>query len=191
MPHINFNNDLTGIRAALAYRPETAGPIGELTNLLLRDNEGLSRADRELIAMYVSHLNDCSYCSQSHAAIARIYLNADEELIDLIKQDYRQAPISNKLKTLLNVAARVQESGKAVSPADIEQARSAGASDRDIHDTVLIAALFSLFNRYVDGLDTIAPTDKESYMVRAQQVADNGYGTHLFKKQAVVRGLYL
>ncbi|HLA52124.1 MAG TPA: hypothetical protein VK618_02390, partial [Flavitalea sp.] len=83
------------------------------------------------------------------------------------------------------------ESGKAVSPADIEQARGAGASDRDIHDTVLIAALFSLFNRYVDGLDTVAPTDKESYVVRAQQVADKGYGTHLFKKLAVIRGLYL
>jgi len=191
MPHINFNNDFPGIRAALAYRPETAGPIGELTDLLLRDNEGLSRSDRELIAMYVSHLNDCSYCSQSHAAIARIYLKADEELIELIKRDYRQAPISDKLKTLLNVAGRVQESGKAVSPADIEQARSTGASDRDIHDTVLIAALFSMFNRYVDGLDTVTPTDKKSYVVRAQQVADNGYGTHLFKKQAIVRGLYL
>jgi uncharacterized peroxidase-related enzyme len=141
--------------------------------------------------MYVSHLNDCSYCCQSHAAIARIYLNANEQLIESIKQDYRSAEISDKLKALLNVAGKVQQSGRAVSAADIQQARNAGANDRDIHDTVLIAALFSMFNRYVDGLATVAPTDKASYMSRAQQVADNGYGMHLFRKQAVVRSLNL
>jgi uncharacterized peroxidase-related enzyme len=183
MPHIDFKNNLPGIRGALAYRPETAGPLGELAEILLRDDEGLSRADRELIAMYVSHLNDCFYCCQSHGAIASIYLGQNDQLIEDVKTDYEQAKISDKLKALLAIAGKVQQSGKAVSSADIARAVQAGASDRDIHDTVLITAVFALFNRYVDGLATITPLDKESYKERAAQVAEKGYGTHLFKKQ--------
>jgi len=175
MPHINFHNAYPGIRAALAFRPEVAPPLGMLSDILLRESDGLSRADRELIGMHVSSLNNCNYCFKSHAAIACIYLNNDEQLINEIQKDYTTAPISDKLKSLLTIAGKVQQNGKAVSAEDIEIARHYGASDLDIHDTVLIAALFCLFNRYVDGLATTAPTDEESYRLRAQQVADHGY----------------
>src|SRR6187431_2244901 len=136
MPHIDFKNDFPGIRGALAYRPETAEPLGALAEILLRDDEGLSRAERELIATYVSYLNDCFYCHQSHGEIACIYLNGDRALVDQVRKDYSNAPISDKLKALLNVAGKVQQSGKAVTPADIENAKLNGATDRDIHDTV-------------------------------------------------------
>ena len=175
MPHINFNNTYPGIRAALSFRPEVAPPLGMLTDILLRESSGLSLADRELIGMHVSALNNCDYCFKSHAAIACIYLNNDEQLIGNIQKDYTTAPITGKLKSLLTIAGKVQQSGKAVTPEDIENARQQGASDLDIHDTVLIAALFCLFNRYVDGLATTTPTDEESYRIRAQQVADRGY----------------
>jgi uncharacterized peroxidase-related enzyme len=175
MPHINFNNAYPGIRAALAFRPEVALPLGMLSDILLRESAGLSLADRELIGMHVSQLNNCDYCFKSHAAIACIYLNNNEELVTRIQQDYTTAPIADKLKSLLTIAGKVQQNGKAVTTEDIEHAKQQGASDLDIHDTVLIAALFCLFNRYVDGLATAVPADEESYRTRAKQVADHGY----------------
>ena len=180
MPRIDFNNNFPGIRSAMAYRPETAGPLSELAEILLRDSVGLTRAERELIGMYVSYLNDCFYCHHSHGEIACIYLDGDRELVDQVRKDYHSADISDKLKALLGVAAKVQQSGKAVTVTDIENARQQGASDRDIHDTVLIAAAFCMYNRYVDGLATTTPTDMTSYPLRAKQVAENGYGSHIY-----------
>ena len=152
MPHINVNENLPGIRSLMAFSPETAEPMGDLANLLLRSDEGLSRADRELIATYVSYLNDCFYCQQSHGAIAVCYLDGDNELVEQVKKDYQNADISDKLKALLTIAGSVQKGGKFVTPEQIESAKNLGATDKDIHDTVLIAAAFCMFNRYVDGL---------------------------------------
>lgn len=180
MPYIEVNNDFAGIRGLMAFRPETAEPLGMLANLLLRDTEGLSPADRELIATHVSYLNDCFYCHNSHGEIACYYLDGDRELVDQVRKNYQEAPISDKLKALLNIAGKVQKSGKAVLPEDVEKARAAGATDRDIHDTVLIAAAFCLFNRYVDGLGATTPTDLSTYAPRAKQIAERGYGTHIF-----------
>ncbi|MDB5276766.1 MAG: peroxidase-related enzyme [Ferruginibacter sp.] len=180
MPHINFNNDFPGIRSAMAYSPETAAPMGVLAEILLRSEDGLSRAERELIGTYVSYLNDCFYCNHSHGAIACIYLDGDNELVEQVRKDYSKAPVSDKLKSLLAIAAKVQRGGKNVTTADVELAKEKGATDKDIHDTVLIAAAFCMFNRYVDGLATITPTDMDSYPLRAKQIVDNGYGNHVF-----------
>jgi len=186
MPHINLNNDLPGIRGAMAFRPETAAPLSELAEILLRDDEGLSRLDRELIGTYVSYLNDCFYCHHSHGEIACIYSGGDRELINQVRNDYNSANISSKLKSLLAIAEKVQQGGKAVTPTDIENAKKAGASDRDIHDTVLIAAAFCMFNRYVDGLATLTPTDMSSYPLRAKQIAEKGYGSHVYTSKQPV-----
>lgn len=180
MPHIDFGNTLPGIRGAMAYRPETAEPLSALAEVLLRTDEGLTMLERELIATYVSYLNDCFYCHHSHGEIACIYAGNNRDLIDQVRKDYSNAPISDKLKSLLQIAGKVQQSGKAVLPEDIEAARQQGATDLDIHDTVLIAAAFCLFNRYVDGLATITPTDMSSYPLRARQVAEKGYGSHIY-----------
>ena len=182
MPHIELNNDLPGIRGLMAFRPETAEPMGVLANLLLRDSEGLSPAERELIATHVSYLNDCFYCHNSHGEIACYYLGGDRDLVDKVRKDYEHAPVSDKLKSLLRVAGKVQQGGKKVTKEDIELARKAGATDMDIHDTVLIAAAFCMFNRYVDGLGATTPTDLSSYPPRAKQVAENGYGNHIFTR---------
>jgi uncharacterized peroxidase-related enzyme len=180
MPHINVNNDLPGIRGLMAFRPETAEPLGALAQVLLRDDEGISRAERELIATHVSYLNDCFYCHTSHGATACQYLDGDKALVDQVRKDYRHAPISDKLKALIAIAASVQKSGKAVTPEQIDTARELGATDRDIHDTVLIAAAFCMFNRYVDGLGATTPTDLDSYDARGRQIAEKGYGKHIF-----------
>ncbi|HMH23852.1 MAG TPA: peroxidase-related enzyme [Puia sp.] len=180
MPYIEVNNDFPGIRGLMAFRPETAGPLGELANILLRDTDGLSPADRELIATHVSYLNDCFYCHNSHGEIACYYLDGDRDLVDQVRKDYQNAPISDKLKALLAIAGKVQKSGRSVQPEDVERARQQGATDKDIHDTVLIAAAFCLFNRYVDGLGATTPTDLSSYPPRAWQIAEKGYGNHIF-----------
>lgn len=180
MAHINVDPNLPGIRSLMAFRPETAEPMSALAEILLRSDDGLSRADRELIATHVSYLNDCFYCHHSHGEIAVCYLNGNRALVDDVRNDYRNADISDKLKALLNIAGKVQKSGKAVTEEDVASAREHGATDMDIHDTVLIAAAFCMFNRYVDGLSAKTPTDLSSYPLRAKQVAENGYGSHIY-----------
>ncbi len=183
MAHINLNNDLPGIRGPMAYRPETAKPLNELAEVLLRDdNNTLSRGNRELIGAYVSYLNDCFFCQNVHGAMAQHYMQCDMQFIDGIKHDFTAAAISNKMKALLAIAAAVQKGGKYVTAALIEQAKEQEATDREIHDTVLIAAAFCMFNRYVDGLGTAAPQDRQLYINRAPQRAEEGYaGLDLYK----------
>jgi uncharacterized peroxidase-related enzyme len=164
----------------MAFRPETAHPMGALANALLRDSEGLSPAERELIATLVSHLNDCFYCQHSHGEIATCYLYGNRDLVEQVKHNFETAPVSTKLKALLRIAAQVQQSGKAVTADHVDQAKACGATDKEIHDTVLIAAAFCMFNRYVDGLAAYTPTDLATYYPRAKQVVENGYGSHIF-----------
>ncbi|MEP6952249.1 MAG: peroxidase-related enzyme [Ginsengibacter sp.] len=186
MPHINVDENLPGIRSLMAFSPGTATPMGELANLLLRDDEGLSMGERELIAAHVSYLNDCFYCHHSHGAIAVCYLDGNNELVEQVKRDYTNADISDKLKALLAIAGSVQKGGKYVTPGQIEHAKTLGATDKDIHDTVLIAAAFCMFNRYVDGLAANTPTDLSTYPLRAKQIAERGYGNHIFLVQQPV-----
>lgn len=170
----------------MAFSPETAEPMGVLANLLLRTNEGLTMAERELIATYVSYLNDCFYCQHSHGAIVTCYLNDNDKLVNQVINDPDQAPISNKLRALLRIASSAQKNGKLVTTEQVEAAKKNGATDKDIHDTVLITAAFCMFNRYVDGLASNTPTDLSSYPLRARQIADNGYGNHIFTNKQPV-----
>ena len=177
MPHINLPEDLPGIRSAMAFRPETAKPLNELVEVLLRGPHSLTPGERELIATYVSYLNDCYYCQMSHGAIAAAHLNEDEELVKRVKADFQHTDSSDKLKALLVIAGKVQKGGKHVTAEDVEAARSQGATDLEIHDTVLIAAAFCMYNRYVDGLATMQPLDEASYRERGKRVARDGYVT--------------
>jgi uncharacterized peroxidase-related enzyme len=175
MPHILLP-DLPGIRGPMAFSPKTAKPLNELAEVLLRnDDNSLSRGERELIGTYVSSLNDCFFCQNVHGAMAGHYLDYDINAIDAVKKDYQSTPISNKLKSLLAIAASVQAGGKKVTTDQIEEARGEGATDREIHDTILIAAAFCMYNRYVDGLATLAPQDRQFYLDRAKQRAEEGY----------------
>ena len=159
-------------------RPDTAGPLTDLAQILLHAPNSLSRGDRELIAAYVSRRNDCTFCCTSHAAIAACHLQSDA-LVESVLTNPDAAPLSAKMKALLVIAGRVQQSGRAVRPEDIAAARREGATDTEIHDTVLIAAAFCMFNRYVDGLDAWTPDDAEGYRQRAEFVAEHGYGPPL------------
>jgi uncharacterized peroxidase-related enzyme len=178
MAHIKFLEGLPGIRGPLVYSPETAKPMCDLVQVLLRDDHTLTRAEREMIGTYVSSENDCHYCQHCHGSTAAQHLGGsaeDYKLIDQIKCDYETAPISSKMKALLAIAGKVQKGGKHVTTADVDRARKQGATDKEIHDTVLIAAAFCMFNRYVDGLGTWQPDDPEMYLEIGKQTATRGY----------------
>ena len=170
-----LGREFPGILGPMTFRPETAGPINELVNILLRGESTLSPGEREMIATHVSWRNDCYFCQTIHGAVAAAQLNHDEALVHKVKTDWLHAEISSKMKALLNIAGKVQQGGKNVSEEDIAVARQLGATDREIHDTVLIAAVFCMCNRYVDGLATWAPDDPEFYRQRAALVATHGY----------------
>ncbi len=177
MPHINLPEGLQGIRSAMAFRPETAKPLNELAEALLHAPNSLPQGYRELIATYVSSLNDCYFCQTVHGSIAAACLNDDYDLVKRVKADFLTADISDKLKALLVIAARVQKGGKHVTAEDVAAAHATGATDREIHDTILIAAAFCMYNRYVDGLDTWQPRTEDLYRERGKKTAREGYVT--------------
>jgi uncharacterized peroxidase-related enzyme len=175
MAHITLPDQLPGIRGPMAFRPETAKPLNEMVDVLLRGPHTLTMGERELIATYVSAENDCRYCQTIHGAIAAHHLDGNEALVIQVKTNPEGAEISGKMKALLAIAGKTARGGKNVTPDDIARARAEGATDLEIHDTVLIAAVFCLCNRYVDGLATWAPDDPEFYRQRAALVATHGY----------------
>lgn len=175
MPHISIDNDLPGIIGLLQFRPETGQPLRALAETLLRGPNTLSRGERELIAAYVSSLNECKFCTYSHAAFAAAQLPDGLTLVDAVCVDPDQAPVSPKLRALLHLASKVQQGGKSVTEADVAAASTAGATDVEIHDTVLIAAAFCMYNRYVDGLAATTPEDRAEYAQTADAIVNLGY----------------
>jgi uncharacterized peroxidase-related enzyme len=173
MPYIPLEEHLPGITGLLEYRKDSAEPIRDLTQLLLRGPSTLTEGERELIATVVSHGNECRFCTSAHTAAANLLLG-ESETTEKVKHDLTNAPVSDKMKALLTIASQVRQSGKAVTETSIKKAKEAGASDLEIHDTVLIAALFCLYNRYVDGLSTVTPTDPVFYNGLAERIA-KGY----------------
>lgn len=174
MAHIALPEGLPGISGGFAFRPETAKPMRELANVLLHESNSLTRGERELIATYVSSQNECYFCQTSHGAAAACHLGGSD-VVRQVNTDLRSAPISAKLKALLAIAAKVQRDGKLVTAEDVENARREGATDMEIHDTVLIAAAFCMYNRYVDGLDTWQPRDPGMYAEMGKHLAEHGY----------------
>lgn len=175
MAHVNVPAGAPGIRSLFQFRPETAGPLLELAETLLRKPSTMSAGERELIASYVSHLNECQYCTRSHSAAATQYLDQNAQLVEQVKAHPETAPISAKLKALLKIAGKVQKDARTVSTADVEAAKAVGASEVEIHDTVLIAAAFCMYNRYVDGLATWAPEDPAVYEQNSKRIVTHGY----------------
>lgn len=185
MPHIALTEGLPGIRGPMVFSPETTKPLCDLVQALLTGPHTLTPAEREMIATYVSSENDCHYCQSCHGSTAAQHLggtDADYEFISQLKKNFEGTALSAKMKALLNVAGKVQKGGKYVTPADIARAREEGATDKEIHDTVLIAAAFCMFNRYVDGLATWQPRDPEIYREIGQQTSKLGYVGRDYRK---------
>lgn len=179
MAHIELGLDETnfpGISGLMRFRPETAGPLNALAEALLHaPHPTLGAGERELIAAYVSGLNECNFCCSSHSAFAAAQLDGGMSLVQQVRADVETADVSPKLRALLRIAAKVQQDGRKVTADLVEQARAEGATEVDIHDAVLIAAAFCMFNRYVDGLGTVLPLDPSAYEQTAERIKANGY----------------
>jgi uncharacterized peroxidase-related enzyme len=187
MPHITVPAGTFGIRSLFAARPDTAGPLRALAEALLRGPSPLARGERELIAAYTSALNQCTYCRRAHGAFAARQLEGGAALVEkVLDGDLADPRLTPKLRALLAIAARVQRGGSAVADDDVAAARAAGADDDEIHDAVLVAAAFCMFNRYVDGLAATAPEAADFYAATAEQIVTNGYEA---PAQAVAREL--
>lgn len=174
MPYIPVETHLPGITGLLEYRKDSAQPIRDLTQFLLRGPSTLTEGERELIATIVSSGNECKFCTTAHTAAADLLIG-DKETAQKVKEDINTAPVSAKMKALLAIAAQVRVSGKAVTETTIANAKAEGATDIEIHDTVLIAALFCLYNRYVDGLATAMPADASYFNTLAERLVNHGY----------------
>jgi uncharacterized peroxidase-related enzyme len=182
MPHVALTPNLPGMAALGAYRPDVYARLASLADLLLQQQHPqstLSPGERELLASYVSSLNHCAYCTISHGCVAAAHLGGDTSLVSAVQDGSYEtsgsSAVSPKMKALLHVARLVQKGGKEVSGEAVESAKAAGATDMDVHDTVLIAAMFCMFNRYVDGLATEMPADREMFVGRGRELAKKGY----------------
>jgi uncharacterized peroxidase-related enzyme len=173
MAYINTGIKQPGIVELLFYKNNTGNALSNLANALLIETSPLSSGERELIASYVSYLNECEFCHLSHAAAANAHIGDNGNTLSCIIENIDTANISEKLKKLLKIAGKVQKSGKLLKMEDIEEAKLSGATDEAIHDTVLIAAAFCMFNRYVDGLGT-TPAKMEEYAEMGKRMA-KGY----------------
>jgi len=182
MAHIQLPEGLPGIVGPLTFSPTTAKPLLELAETLLRGPNTLTPAEREMIAAHVSYRNDCDFCQLSHSAAAAAHLHGNYDLVDQIKSNPEGAAVSDKLKTLLVIAGKVQQGGKHVTREHVDRARQHGATDKEIHDTVLIAAAFCMYNRYVDGLATWQPREREAYVEMGKQLARDGYVRDRFRE---------
>jgi AhpD family alkylhydroperoxidase len=160
MAHIELEQNIPGIRSLALFRPDTGKPLYQLAQILLGED---------------SSRNNCDFCMSSHAAAARYLYKTDAGIVDLALNDYKNAPISDKLRTLLSIALHVQQDARTVNNEQVALAKSFGATDRDIHDTVLIAAVFCMINRYVDGLATLTPTDPAIYAQMGERMGTLGY----------------
>ena len=174
MPFITLEDHLPGITGLLEFSKNTAQPIRDLTQFLLRGPSSLSESERELIATVVSNGNECTFCTTAHTAAADL-LSGETQTSQQVKSNIETASVSPKMKALLQIASATRESGKSVTPSHIQRAKESGATDIEIHDTVLIAGLFCLYNRYVDGLGTSLPADPAYYNILADRLVNHGY----------------
>lgn len=176
MAHVTLKDEGSpGIVGLLQTFPDTGRCLVALAeHLLRRDTPGLSMGEREIIAGYVSRLGNCEFCDLSHSEVGEAMLGRPG-LVQAAVCNVETADLRPVMKALLPIAAKVQGDPKQVSNADVERARRAGASDQEIHDTVLIAAAFCMFNRYVDGLGTAVPADRSGYQEGVQRTIERGY----------------
>lgn len=186
MAYITTGVNQPGIVELLFYKNTTGNALSNLANALLLESSPLTSGERELIASYVSYLNQCEFCHLSHAAAANAHLNDGGKTLDCVITDFETADISDKMKSLLRIAGKVQQGGKHVTIEDVNAAKAIGANDEEIHDTVLIAAAFCMFNRYVDGLGT-TPAKKDEYAEMGRRMAKGYKMPPNFLKKLIIR----
>jgi uncharacterized peroxidase-related enzyme len=175
MAYITLPVDVPGIRGPMSFRPDAAKHLLGLAETILRQPASLDQGDRETIAAWTSHLNGCNFCMKSHAAAARAWLGAERSVaLDRLLESEDLSGFGPGMRALLELSRALQGCVLGVRPEHVDKARAAGASDHDIHDTVLITAAFCMYNRYVEGLGT-READESAYEPMGRRLRDQGY----------------
>lgn len=136
--------------------PETAKPLLDYHEVLLRGESPLSPGERELIAAYVSGLNACSYCHGIHAATAEAF-GVEEGLLEALLLDVDSSPVDEKMKPVLRYVQKLTSAPSRMTPADADAVYAVGWDDHALHTAVSVCALFNGMNRLVEGLGIEAP----------------------------------
>ncbi len=187
MTFIQTDIPQAGILELLFYKGPSGNALSNLAHTILKGPSPLTSGERELIASYVSYLNNCEFCHKSHSASANEHLGDNGNAVACIIKDPSTAPVSEKMKCLLKIAGKVQISGRQVTVDLINEANKSGATDEEIHDTVLVAAAFCMYNRYVDGMHTNLPESDEDYKDMGKRLANKGYKYPPFFLRGLVR----
>lgn len=146
-------NSLTesgGVREALCLNEEAGRLLTAYHQLLLRGESPLTVAERELVAAYVSGLNQCRYCYETHRETAENF-GVSEGLIASLVADPELEDAPERLRPLLRYARKLTLDQTGMEPEDAEAVREAGWDERALHDLILVAAMFNFMNRFVHG----------------------------------------
>ncbi|EBA14866.1 alkylhydroperoxidase AhpD family core domain protein [Roseobacter sp. SK209-2-6] len=143
---------------AHAFSEEKLNSFSALYNELMLAESGLSKLEREMIAVVVSSINRCFYCLVSHGAAVR-QLSGDPQLGEMLVMNYRVAPIEAKQRAMLDFAAKMTKSSSEIEEADRQALRDAGFSDRDIWDIANVTGFFNMTNR-VASATAMAPNEE-------------------------------
>jgi uncharacterized peroxidase-related enzyme len=139
----------------------------DLVDDLMLGESGLSRLEREMIAVAVSAANHCHYCLTAHGAAVR-YRSNEPALGDMIEHNYRAAPLTPKQKAMLDFAVKLTEAPDKIENADRDVLRQLGFSERDIWDIASVAAFFNMSNRLASAVD-MRPNDNYYGMARIKK----------------------
>lgn len=152
--------------------PDTARPLLDYHERLMRGPSPLTVAERELVAAYVSGLNGCDYCYGVHETTARSFGVAPETLTDLLG-GLDTAQVADRIRVLLRYVGRLTMTPARVSPSDAQAVLEAGWTEQALHDAVAVCALFNFMNRFVNGLGITA--DQSYFDLSGQRLAGGGY----------------
>jgi len=152
---------------AYSLRPQQLRGFIALYDAIMTEASGLTKAEREMIAVAVSAQNHCFYCLTSHGAVLRIRAK-DEVLADTIAANYRAANLTPRQRAMLDLAVKITVDSASISDQDIAALRDHGFSDEDIMDIIQTAALFNYSNRVASALD-LRPNREYHSMARSNR----------------------
>ena len=155
---------LPNVLAAYAFDEKKLRAFTDMYNDLMLGDSGLSKLEREMIAVAVSSVNHCYYCLTAHGAAVR-QLSGDPKLGEMMVMNYRAASLSPKQKAMLDFAIKLTETPAKVEESDRAALREAGFSNRDIWDIASTAAFFNMSNRVAAAVD-MRPNDEYHAMAR-------------------------
>lgn len=155
---------IPNVLLAYAFDEKKLRAFTDMYNDLMLGDSGLSKLEREMIAVAVSSVNHCYYCLTAHGAAVR-QLSGDPMLGETVAMNYRAADLSPKQKAMLDFAVKLTETPDRIEEADRAALRKAGFSDRDIWDIAAVAGFFNMSNR-VSAATDMRPNDEYHAMAR-------------------------